>query len=73
MSQLPVPITIDFVLQQVLKLPAADRIELMQRIGDSLGAAELSAISAERAAELRRRAKHLESHPDITERSPTRS
>ena len=64
MSELPASLTTDFVLQQALQLPIPDRIELMQRIGDSLEAPELSAVSAERAAELRRRVKHLQSHPE---------
>ena len=64
MSPLPAPLTTDFVLQQALKLPVPERIELMQRIGDSLGAAELSVLSAQRAAELRRRAEHMAAHPE---------
>jgi putative addiction module component (TIGR02574 family) len=64
MSQSPVPITTDFLFEQALKLPVPERLELMDRIGQSLPPAELLPLTEERRAELRRRVQHLQAHPE---------
>lgn len=65
MSQAATPVTSEFLLEQALKLPVPERIELMHQISQSLPAStELPPLSDERRAELRRRVKHVEDHPD---------
>ena len=65
MSQPTTPLTPEYVLEQALRLPVRERIELMQRIGESLPLdGQLPPLSDERLAELRRRARHLDAHPE---------
>jgi putative addiction module component (TIGR02574 family) len=64
MSQVPAPVTTDDLFQQALKLPVPARLELMDRIGQSLPPAELLPLTEERRAELRRRVQRLQEHPE---------
>jgi putative addiction module component (TIGR02574 family) len=65
MSQSVSPMTPEFLLEQALKLPVPERIELMQRIEESLPTSgQLPPLSAERIEELRRRVRHSDSHPE---------
>ena len=65
MPQSPLPLTADFLLERALQLSVPERIELIQRISDSLPPdAEHWPLSDARRAELRRRAAHLAAHPE---------
>ena len=55
----------DFVVQEALKLPVSDRVEVLHRLGDSLPADRgANFLSAELEAELDRRVAHEDAQPN---------